>query len=481
MKEQNKFWKYANMIAFLLINALYFALAIHEVFGYDEAYTVGMIYRDFSDIIYITSNDVHTPFYYFVLKIFFHTLGMNELISIKIFSWIFMTAYLVFGMKVCLKHYNAKVCFFWLILSGLIPSMLIQATNARMYTLGMFCVSVASYLAYSLYKDETRKKWIAFTVATIIAIYIHTFTMIEMVVVYLLFIIAVIAKKRYKTLRSIVVSGVIVSVSYIPWLLVLIKQFRRWAGIDEGWGNTIQEFGWPLVQGFFVEWFSSADAPHPKGIAFVIVMLLICGIFSIIYCVKSKDYLPCLGIGAACIVLFIACMVSAFIVPCFLGRYLFPLFGGVWLFVAVGLNRIKFNIVQWGFVAGIIVCGMVTFGEELKLEDETGLNNYRAFLVNELGENDVIMTDTYVTMMMSIYAPEEEYMIYGGKQKGMPFDNCESFTRWEQLEGIDVVWYLSVEGFRAGNLNGEYDIVETRVFPFSYYNVILEKYVKRAE
>ena len=72
-------------------------------------------------------------------------------------------------------------------------------------------------------------------------------------------------------------------------------------------------------------------------------------------------------------------------------------------------------------------------------------------------------------------------MIYGGKQKGMPFDNCEPFTRWEQLEDNDAVWYLSTEGFRAGNLDGEYDVVETRVFPFSYYNVILEKYVKRAE
>lgn len=64
---------------------MYIILSSFEVFWHDEAYTVGMILRDYSEIIEITSRDVHTPFYYFVLKIFYETFGGQTLISIKLF------------------------------------------------------------------------------------------------------------------------------------------------------------------------------------------------------------------------------------------------------------------------------------------------------------------------------------------------------------------------------------------------------------
>lgn len=95
--ENGNFWKYANITVLIIVNAMFFVLATHENFWYDEAYTVGMIFRDFQDILEITSNDVHTPFYYFVLKLFYQTIGCGQLISIKIFSWIFLIIYFVFG------------------------------------------------------------------------------------------------------------------------------------------------------------------------------------------------------------------------------------------------------------------------------------------------------------------------------------------------------------------------------------------------
>ena len=66
LKELNgeeKFWKYACIGVLVLSNILFFLLAIHENFWYDEAYTVGMINRDFAEIIEVTAQDVHSPFY----------------------------------------------------------------------------------------------------------------------------------------------------------------------------------------------------------------------------------------------------------------------------------------------------------------------------------------------------------------------------------------------------------------------------------
>lgn len=477
--ENGIFWKYANIAVLIAANVLFFILAIHENFWYDEAYTVGMIFRDFKDILEITSNDVHTPFYYFVLKLFYHTIGCEQLISIKIFSWMFLFAYFVFGGWICRKYYSRKVEFFWLIFSGFMPVMVIQSTTARMYTFGLFWVTVASYLAYSLYREEKRSKWIIFVLTTVISIYIHTFSMLEMVVVYILFMIAVIRKKRYKTLRNIFISGIIVSCSYIPWLLVLWRQFSRWAGWESGWSNTIAPFGLSSVNYYLAEWFSSLESPQPIVIWLGIAIFLYAGFYAVKYIHETKDYLPCLSLIVAGIVLVMAIMVSVLIVPCFLGRYLFPVFGGIWLFLAIGVNRIKHSWQQWILVIAVILCGIGAFKEEWKLEDETGLNSYREFIDNEWSEQDVIMADTYILMMMSIYHPEAEYMVYGHEPSCLPFDNCKAFKRWEQLEDVETVWYLSVNNFRAGNLDEKYVSVEKRQFEFSYYTIILEKYVKK--
>lgn len=271
---------------------MYIILSSFEVFWYDEAYTVGMILRDYSEIIEITSRDVHTPFYYFVLKFFYETFGGQTLISIKLFSVLFLMLYVVLGGYLVRRHYNRQVEFFWLILSGFMPAMVIQSTSARMYTFALFWVTCASYLAYSLYLQESRRKWILLVVTTIIAIYIHTFSMIEMVIVYCSFIVAVLVKKRYQTLKRIFIAGVIVAVSYLPWLFVLWRQFSRWAGWESGWSNTIEQFSFHSIKVYMAEWFSAIENPQPFAVIFGLFLFFISGIFAMKYVKEQKQWLP---------------------------------------------------------------------------------------------------------------------------------------------------------------------------------------------
>ena len=119
-------------------------LTLYENFWYDEAYTIGMIRRDFSDIIHITSQDVHPPLYYILLKIFYIFPGMEQLLSVKIFSWIFYLLYLILGAYICREHYNRRVECFWLVLSGFMAPMIVQSTSPRMYTIAIFFVIIQS-------------------------------------------------------------------------------------------------------------------------------------------------------------------------------------------------------------------------------------------------------------------------------------------------------------------------------------------------
>ena len=477
--NRERYFKYMNLAVFVCVNLLYLLLSFSEVFSYDEAYTIGMINRSFRDIINITSSDVHSPFYYFVLKIFFDGLGMQELFSTRVFSWIFMCLQLIVGGKICRKMYGRSVEFYWLLLSGFMPAMIIQSTNARMYTMGLFFVTVAAYLAYKLYKCADRCNWVLFTLVAVIAVYIHTFCMIEMVIVYGIFIIAVLRKKDYKTLGKIFISGLVVSISFSPWLSVLYHQFRRWAGKEAGWGNTIEKIGLHSFVDYICEWFSSLERPNPYVIVFSIILVFIAGVYTIKYVMKSKDLFPCLGVMAAGITFVIAMLVSVFIVPCFLGRYLFFLFGGLWLFVAVGMSRMKHIWIKMILIVGVLVCGFVTFHEEMQLRDDEGLKDYLTCMEAEWKEDDVIMADTYFTLMMSIYYPHEDYMIYGGMANCIPFDNVSVFTEWEQLDGVDRVWYLSFSNLRTGNLDEYYTVVNRKNIPYSYYDIVLEEYVRK--
>lgn len=113
------------------------------------------------------------------------------------------------------------------------------------------------------------------------------------------------------------------------------------------------------------------------------------------------------------------------------------------------------------------------------MENPAGLNIYEACMDEQLQDEDIIMADNYFLIMMSIYYPDADYMIYGNAPDCLSFDNYEIFTRWEQLEDVETVWYLSFPENRGGNLDEYYLCEESYNIPFSYYNIQLDKYVRK--
>lgn len=468
-------------ILFVVLGFLYFILAMKINFHYDEAYSIGMISNSYGKILEITSRDVHSPLYYWLLKAFCEISRENIFVLAKVFSWVFMMAFLGLGRYICRKRYDSKVEFYWLLCAGFMPSMMIQATTARMYTMAMFFVTLALYLAYELYCGESKGLWVGFTVVSVIVVYIHTFCMLEMVVVYLFLIIGAVKSKKIPFLKRIFISGIVVSICYIPWLLVLIHQFLRWAGVEKGWSNTIEPISYKSFVLYWAEWFSSLEQPWLPAMVFGVILMVVAGMFNLRYLKRQKDYVPLCSVIIIGIILLLATAVSIFIVPCFVGRYVFPLFGGLWLFVAVGICEIKKKWIRVAICLLILVTGGQTYIEEVKLENPNGLNAYMDFMeeYREDTEGKMIMADTYFAMMLSIYMPEEEYMIWGYEPECLPFRNCTAFTDWEQLAGMDEVWYISLKDLRAGNLSEHFAMEKSIEFSYSYYDLVIEKYIRK--
>lgn len=459
---------------------LSFWLALQTSFTYDEAYTVAMIRRSVKDIVEITSQDVHSPFYYLVLKAFYNTLGMNQFVSTRIFSWIFSVITMFVGGRLCNRYYSRRVECYWLILMGFLPPMLIQASTARMYTFAMFIITMAGVYAHSIYISESRKRWILFTVFAVMGVYVHTFCMITMVVIYGFLFIRLCIHKRYKSIGALMVSGIVVSIAYCPWLVILYHQFRRWAGEESGWGNTLEPVTWSSITTYYLpEWFSSLERPHIYAICFGVFLLCVSAILAIRYIKKEKDIFPLMGLLVAVTVFGIAMTVSLLVVPCFLGRYVYPLSAGVWLLVAVGLTQIRYRLISVGLSLVAIFCGSMQWNEEMAIRDSVELKQYINYMEENYREGDIVMADNLHVMTLSIYFPEAKYVMYGSAPQCLPFPYEYIFTDWAQLEGQKVIWYIRFDNFRAGSIEEYYAVEDSFSFSNSYYNFVVEKMVKQ--
>lgn len=90
--------------------AVWGALCVTNNLWYDEAYTAALISHPLRELVQITSQDVHAPFYYILLK-GFYTLcgGQAHYWSLKLFSLLMMFAYMLMGKVI----FRAGAWAFW--------------------------------------------------------------------------------------------------------------------------------------------------------------------------------------------------------------------------------------------------------------------------------------------------------------------------------------------------------------------------------
>ena len=466
--------------AIILTNISALILCFNKVFTYDESYTIALAGKSISEIIEITSQDVHTPFYYILINLICKMTHLPILFVSKFMSLVFYDLYLWVGAKFVKELYGTKVCNYWLLFSAMMPPMIIQTSTARMYTIGLFFVTASLGLAYKCYTEGKKKHWILFTLSALCGVYVHTFSMIALFFVYILFAVAIVVKKKYSKLLPYGVSGLTVALLYVPWLLVLYHQMARWSGYEEGWSNTISPVSLEQFKLWVFEWFSALERPQIGAVIYGVVVLVITAYFAFRYAFRKKDIKPFIGFGLCIFIVCIATIIGLVLVPCFFGRYILFLFGGLYLMLAVGLEHCSVKSLKIMICIGLFIVGGFALVDEHVVDDESGVKQYEQFMDKFLEEDDIIMGDTYLCMMMSIYYPDAEYMVYGYKPPCLPFE-CEAFKKWEQLEDVDDFWYLQIEDLRAADFSAEFEEWDCLRFEHSHYTFLLKQMVRKTE
>ena len=435
------------------------ALCLSDQLWYDEAFSAGMVMQTWTKLLRITAIDDHSPFYYAILKLFYLLCGTIgrlfqmrlHLNVLKIFSLIFMAGYIFLGKYYVAKLFGQRISIWFMLFSVLAPLMSIQAGNVRMYSMALFFLTLDGLLAYDLYREDNKRKWVWFTIAGICVVYCHTFAMIQAFWFYGLFMFSLIRSRQFEKLKRFLVSGAVVSLAFSPWLFVTFRQMQLRMRDDVG--STLELAGTKEIREYFREWLSASLTPIDMvvWVKLGIVLVLLCAAMA--WMREHKVFMPAMGIAAFVLTSMTGFLVSAFLNNCFLGRYAFPGFGFWMLVLAMGFNRI-WDMGKRGKIAGaliltaLLVCFWAQYRLELQLEYDGGLEKYEQFWEENVKDGDVWIGAQGHTIFLSVYHPEQDYYIDGYAPADLSFPHLESCYDVSRLvqEGEYNTWYIDFAG-----------------------------------
>lgn len=449
-------------------------ISLTENLWYDEGYTAALVSHSVRELVEITSKDVHAPFYYILLKAFYTLCGGGRNYwSLKLFSLLFMTAYLFLGKYEVKKLYDEQTAVYFMLFSILMPSMCVQAGNARMYAMGLFFFSATGFLACEILRCSSLKKWILFCICSICSVYSHTFTMLETFLLYLIFLAVLIYQKKYALLKWFFGSGILTAACYAGWLTVLWRQFAGRATALGGNGELFIPNLYTLMD-YCKDWFSASETPITLVVYLGMALTLFLGYFAVDQMRSSGCYIPAFGLGVVGLCALIGCLLSYYVTPCFLGRYVFTGFGALAVWYAAGMRKIRSLKIKAAVLLVFFLCFGLQYRSELRLEYDQGLREYEAFYEENIRPEDLIMATEIHTLYLNIYHPERRYMVYGYLEPFSPFQNTTVFTEWEQLEDVGGdIWLFALEDRDLPGFAPYYGYGDAFRFHFMYYDFVI--------
>lgn len=196
---------------------------------HDEAFSALLIKYSWGEMMYRIGLDVHPPMYYIFLR-FWHYIFGDSLFALRGMS-------VLFGVATIIATYyfvnyvfnNRRAALIAALLVAVNPFQAQYVTEARMYTMGaFFAIAGALALVAAL---RTKKAWYYFWFVLCSAIMLYTHY-------YLIFMVAALGlyglwhtfrenKFAVKKYWQIVLSGILIGASFLPWLKIFLFQLRQ--------------------------------------------------------------------------------------------------------------------------------------------------------------------------------------------------------------------------------------------------------------
>jgi len=221
MQPSPQFTHTALIVLLVFATSISMFLFMDQSVRLDEAQSLWQSSHDPEALLAMLSNNVHVPLYHLTLHfwqaVFGSAVEINRILSLLFYLFLIPTTY-----KLGEVAYNRSVGLFAAILVTISPFMNWFGSEVRMYTLFTFLTTANHLLFIMLWQRQPARIWIAYTVVSIIGIYTHYF----FVFVFLTQIIFYLTHMRYfarGVFYKFLNAGIIVLLSFLPWLLYLVS------------------------------------------------------------------------------------------------------------------------------------------------------------------------------------------------------------------------------------------------------------------
>ena len=226
------------VIAGIMTAALFvwsFLLCSADCTAYDDSYQYFLNLHSWSEMFELIKLDYSPPLYSIVLKLYSEVFG-TSLASLRICSVLLLST--LFGLALFpLRRLMGRKC-------ALLAAFLFFASGynyffgvttrptvmAYVLTTGMFIYSMLAFFG------DKKSDMVKFTVLSLLCMYTHNVSLIAAFCIYGTSVIASLILKKKDICVKFLISGVIVSILYIPWLIVLLGQTGN--AIDHFWSNS---------------------------------------------------------------------------------------------------------------------------------------------------------------------------------------------------------------------------------------------------
>lgn len=394
---------------------------------YDESFTGALVRHSFVDAVKIAAGDNHAPFYFILTKLLTVLMGNSEF-SLRSASLLGVVALAALGFGPVKRIWGEKAALLYTLFVFVTPAFVSQALNARMYTWGAFFCTASALYAYLAVLENKLRDWIIFSAAVIAGMYTHVYLVLECFSIYALVFAWLVLKDRKKIIR-LFISGAVVSLLYLPWAFIVMKQAAK---VAKDFWIPLPTSPWILSGTVFIPFqheFGSSLPPALLYIACILgILLLILGTCNAL---KNKSdsglfFFMCL---AVCVMTIAGAFVLSYIVkPILMPRYLTSIIGLYVLIWVYGIMLLKNKILR---IAGVCLLLAVFIPQlvDSKMVKRNGptpeLINY---IDNKAGTDDVFVhSDEHTFGIFCYYYPQyRHYLLL--KQGFSGFGNYDAFA-----------------------------------------------------
>lgn len=147
----------------------------------DEIYTKSMLEGSLSDFYAKFKNDLHPPLYYLVLRLFTALFGLNA-VTLRLFSVLGVLSTIILGYFTGQRIFGKQGAIYFCLMLISLPMLAVYSHQARMYTWAAFSITGVFFYSYLFIKSGKNNDLLLLFTFTLIAIYIHYYSMVAALV-----------------------------------------------------------------------------------------------------------------------------------------------------------------------------------------------------------------------------------------------------------------------------------------------------------